>query len=82
MTMTSAPAAAAACVVAAVTRVVNCSTGDDCRMSSALPSRDAPLGIDQAHLGDTVAAGQRVRERAAERAAPTIAMNRHRSRLF
>ena len=39
-------------------------------MSSALPCAIAALGIDQADLGRAVASGERVRERAAERAAP------------
>ena len=44
-------------------------------MSSALPCAMRSSRIDQAHLGDAVAAGELVRERAAEAPAPMIAMN-------
>ena len=65
-----------------VRRTAKASIGEACWMSSALPARDGPGGIDQADFAHPVADRQRVSDRAAERAASGDRNESHWSRLF
>ena len=74
--MTSAPGGGRV-VVAAVTRVLNGSTGDDCRMSSALPSATRPSGSISRTSPTRARPASAAGERAAERAGADDRDGRH-----